>query len=130
MVRMGHAILLADDHAGVRSAVRADLEDLGYRVCAEADDADSAVAAAVRERPDLCLLDLRMPGDGVAAARAIHELLPEAYIVMLTVSSDEADIRRSVDAGVVGYLLKDTPAERLADALETVLAGGRALPSQ
>jgi DNA-binding NarL/FixJ family response regulator len=117
------AVLLADDHALLRSEVRADLEEHGFRVCAEAGDADGAVEAALRERPDICLLDVQMPGSGIAAARAIHEQLPATRVVMLTVSRDEADVAAASEAGADAYLLKDLPAERLAAALADVLRG-------
>jgi DNA-binding NarL/FixJ family response regulator len=123
-------VLLADDHPGVRAAVRADLEEFGFRVCADVPDADSAVRAALRERPDICLLDVGMPGDGIEAARAIHEQLPGTRVVMLTVSRDQEHIRRALEAGAAGYLLKDLPAEALAAALASVLAGDPLPPAR
>lgn len=115
------AILLADDHELLRGAVRADLEDHGFRICAEAGDAEAAVAAALVERPDLCLLDVDMPGGGIEAARAICEQVPETRVVMLTVSRNADDVDAATAAGAVGYLLKDLPAERLAAALGDIL---------
>jgi two-component system NarL family response regulator len=114
-------ILLADDHALLRGAVRADLEDHGFRICAEADDAAGAVAAALSERPDLCLLDVDMPGGGIEAARQIREQLPGTRVVMLTVSRNAEDMDAASAAGAVGYLMKDLPAERLAAALGEIL---------
>jgi DNA-binding NarL/FixJ family response regulator len=84
-------VLLADDHAPTRAGVRAALEGHGFVVCAEAADAPSATVAAEHERPDVCLLDIRMPGGGITAAAAISALLPETAIVILTVSHDDAD---------------------------------------
>ena len=122
------SVLLADDHFVVRGGVRADLEELGYRVCAEAGDADGAVEAALRERPDICLLDVAMPGGGIVAARAITEQLPGTRVVMFTISRDDDDIRAAIDAGAVGYVLKDVDVDKLADALESVVAGRIVLP--
>ena len=80
-------VLIADDHAPTRGDLREVLEEDGrFEVCAEAADAPAAVAAAVREQPDLCLLDIRMPGRGVAAAWEISARMPETKVVMLTVS--------------------------------------------
>jgi DNA-binding NarL/FixJ family response regulator len=125
---MGVSVLLADDHAVSRGSVRADLEDCGYVICAEVGDAGAAVEAAVREHPDIALLDIRMPGDGLEAARLIHAQLPDTRVVMLTVSRDDDDIRAAVAAGAVGYLLKDADTELIASALEAVVAGEVVMP--
>jgi DNA-binding NarL/FixJ family response regulator len=87
-----------------------------------------AVAASLRERPDLCLLDIDMPGGGIAAARKISASLPEAAVVMLTVSTDARDLLDALRAGAVGYLLKDTDPARLPVTLRAVLDGEAALP--
>jgi DNA-binding NarL/FixJ family response regulator len=116
-------VLIADDHAPTRAGVRVALEGHGFVVCAEAADAPTAVEAALRERPDVCLLDIRMPGGGVAAAAAISSQLPEAAIVMLTVSQDEADLFDALRVGAAGYLLKDTDPRRLPTLLSNVIAG-------
>jgi DNA-binding NarL/FixJ family response regulator len=122
-------ILVADDHAAVRAGVRAALEGRGFEVCAEAEDGPGAVAAALREHPDLCLLDVSMPGgSGIEAAAEIALRLPGTAIVMLTVSADERDLFASITAGAAGYLLKDTDPERLPAALRGVLAGEAAIP--
>jgi two-component system NarL family response regulator len=117
------SVLLADDHAVVRGGVRADLEEIGYSVCAVADDADGALEAALRERPDICLLDISMPGGGIAAARAIAQQLPETRVVMFTISREEDDVRAAIEAGAVGYVLKDVDLDKLGDALASVVAG-------
>ena len=83
-------VLLADDHVPTRHDIRRALEsDSRFVVCAEAGDAPAAIEAAVRETPDICVLDVRMPGSGVAAAWEISSRLPQTKIVMLTVSSDD-----------------------------------------
>lgn len=121
-------VLIADDHPLVRDGVRDALVERGVQVCAEAADADTAVLAALRERPDVCLLDIDMPGNGIVAAREISERLPETAVVMLTVSDDEQDLLAAVRSGAVGYLLKDSDPDRLAFALHGVLSGEAALP--
>jgi DNA-binding NarL/FixJ family response regulator len=97
-------------------------------ICAEAVDAHEAVRAALDERPDVCLLDIRMRGGGIVAAAEIRSRVPETAVVMLTVSSDDSDLLDSIRAGAVGYLLKDTDPARLPEALRGVLAGEAALP--
>jgi DNA-binding NarL/FixJ family response regulator len=122
-------VLLADDHAPTRADVRQWLEESRrYAVCGEAADAAAAIELAVRERPDLCILDVRMPGGGAAAAWEIHARLPEAKIVMLTVSDDDDDLFAALRAGASGYLLKDIDPSRLPNALDDVLAGRAAMP--
>lgn len=121
-------VLLADDHGATRGGVRLALGDHDFEVCAEASDADGAVSAARSERPDICLLDIYMPGGGIRAAEAIHQDLPEAAIVMLTVSADSGDLFDALRAGASGYLLKDGDPARLPHALRGVLNGEAALP--
>jgi DNA-binding NarL/FixJ family response regulator len=123
------SVLIADDHAPTRADIRSILEEDGrFTVLWEAGDAPAAVAAAVEGKPQVCLLDVRMPGGGVAAAWEISARLPETKIVMLTVSRDDKDLFAALRAGASGYLLKDVAPDRLADALEAVLSGESALP--
>lgn len=123
-------VLVADDHPPTRAGVRRVLEQDGFVVCAEVADASSAVAAALRERPDVCLLDVRMPGGGgVAAAAEIARRLPETRIVMLTVSRDDDDLFDALRAGAGGYLLKDIERAKLPAALRSVLDGEAQLPA-
>ena len=122
-------VLIADDHAPSRDDIQRALErNQRFGVCASVADAAEAVQAAVRERPDICLLDIRMPGDGLAAAWEIAARLPEAKIVMLTVSDDDADLFTALRAGAHGYLLKSMNLRRLPDALEGVFSGEAAIP--
>ena len=121
-------VLIADDHPPTRAGVRLALEQGDFIVCGEAADASEAVAAARRERPDVCLLDIHMPGDGIRAAEAIARELPETAVVMLTVSRADDDLFDALRAGASGYLLKDIDPARLPLALHGVLAGEAALP--
>jgi DNA-binding NarL/FixJ family response regulator len=119
---------VADDHPPLRASVRRALEQHGFDVCFEAANAADSVAAAERERPDVCVLDVHMPGNGIAAAAQIAARLPETAIVMLTVSDSDEDLFDALRAGAQGYLLKDIDPARLPLALEGVLAGEAALP--
>jgi DNA-binding NarL/FixJ family response regulator len=122
-------ILLADDHVSQRSVVRAILEsEGGFEICAEAATADEAVELAQAMKPDLCLLDVRMPGSGISAAARIATLVPETFVVMLSVSDESEDLFDALRAGAVGYLLKDTSADRLPEALRGALRGEAAMP--
>ena len=97
-------------------------------IIAQAEDAPGAVDAALREQPDLALLDVNMPGSGLAAAWEITARLPATRVVMLTISRDDSHVFAALRAGAAGYLLKDTETERLPDALRDVMAGEAALP--
>lgn len=121
-------MLIADDDSAVRAAVRRALEeDPRFTICTEAADASSCVEAAVRERPDVCLLDIRMPPNGIAAAREIVARLPQTKVVMFTVSTDDDDLFAAIVAGASGYLLKSTEPWMLADALADVVNGRAAV---
>ena len=121
-------IVLADDHAATRLGVRLALEEGGFHVVAEAADAQGAVEAAMEHRPDLCLIDVYMPGQGIAAAAELTEALPDMPIVMLSVSDSDEDLFEALRAGACGYLLKDTDPKRLPFALSAVLNGEAPLP--
>lgn len=122
------SVLIADDHPPTRAGIRTALEDAGIGVSAEVGDASAAVEAARRERPDVCLLDIHMPGNGINAAKTISLELPGTPIVMLTVSINEDDLFDALRAGASGYLIKDINPERLGPALRSVLEGEAALP--
>jgi DNA-binding NarL/FixJ family response regulator len=121
-------VLIADDHPPTRAGVRLALERAGFTICGEAWTADDAIEQAVREKPDVCLLDIHMPGGGISAASAIADRLPRTAIVMLTVSQEDQDLFDALKAGAAGYLLKTTDPDRLPHALEGVLRGEAALP--
>jgi DNA-binding NarL/FixJ family response regulator len=121
-------VVVADDQAVVRLAVRTALEADGIEVVAEAADAAAAVEATVRHEPDVCLLDLHMPGNGLWAARRIASSVPSTAVVMLTVADSDADLFDAVRSGVAGYLPKDTDLARLGAALEGVVHGETAMP--
>ena len=121
-------VVTADDHPATRMGVKMALARGGLRVVAEAGDCEGAVEAVSRKRPDICLLDVRMPGGGIEAARRIRELGVRTAVVMLTVSPNSGDVLAALRAGAVGYLPKDTHPDRLPAALCGVLSGEAALP--
>jgi two-component system, NarL family, nitrate/nitrite response regulator NarL len=121
-------VIIADDQAVTRTGVRRALEAAGLRVLAEASSASGAVAAAVAHRPDICLLEVCIPGSGILAAEQISDSLPETKIVMLTASERDEDLFGALRAGADGYLLKTISAGHLPRALRGVVDDGAALP--
>ena len=121
-------VLLADDHAPTREDLRWALTQGGLQVCAEASDAAHAVQLALETSPDICLLDVRMPGGGVAAAWEISARLPTTKVVMLSVSDEDTDLFSALRAGAVGYLVKDLDLRLLPRALRDVADGRAAIP--
>jgi DNA-binding NarL/FixJ family response regulator len=121
-------IVIADDHPAIRLGVRMALMRGGFDVVGEAADCEGAVSAVLREQPDVCLLDVRMPGGGIEAAERVAQGAPSTSVVMLTVSSSTDDVLAALRAGAVGYLPKDTSPDRLPAAICGVLKGEAALP--
>jgi two-component system, NarL family, nitrate/nitrite response regulator NarL len=122
--------LIADDHPLTRAGIRVALEGRGFTVCAEVADADEAVAVAERELPDICLLDVIMPGNGIRAAERITELVPGTTVVMLTAADDDETLFACLRAGAVGFLPKNMSLDRLPEALHGALLGEAAIPRQ
>src|SRR2546427_8966034 len=93
-------VLLADEHPLFRAGIRAALEGDGFRICAEADTAPAAVEAALRERPDLCLVDVDLPeGGGIGAAERICAAVPDTRVVLLTPTGDGDRLLDALRAG-------------------------------
>ena len=120
-------VVLADDHVRTRARVREALEAGGCLVLGEGSSAAEAVALTTAHTPDVVLLDIHMPGNGITAARDIARSLPGTAVVMLTASAEDDDLFDSLRAGARGYLLKDTDPDLLVTELRTVMAGGAAM---
>jgi two-component system response regulator DesR len=120
-------LLLADDQALVRGALAAllDLES-DLEVVAEVGRGDEVVEAARRTRPDVALLDVEMPGlDGIAATAALRAAVPACKVLVVTTFGRPGYLRRAMAAGAGGFVVKDTPARQLADAVRRIAAGLR-----
>ncbi|SFW83062.1 response regulator [Amycolatopsis australiensis] len=120
-------LLLADDQELVRQALCAllALED-DFEVVASVGRGDEVAAAAREHRPDVALLDIEMPGlDGLAAAAVLAAQVPDCRVVMLTTFGRAGYLRRAMEAGAAGFVVKDAPADVLADAIRRVRAGER-----
>ena len=111
-----------------RAGARAVLEGGGFAVCAEAGDLAEAVELALRTHPQICVVDVDLPGGGIAAVGQITEALPGTAVVMLTLSRHDGDVFGALRAGASGYLHKDADTSRLPHALRGVLSGEAALP--
>jgi DNA-binding NarL/FixJ family response regulator len=122
-------VVLADDHHFFREGLRGMLETADMTVVGEATDGAEAVALAERLKPDVVVIDLNMPGaSGAEALRRIAAVSPEARMVVLTVSDDEADVLDALQAGACGYILKDTRVDELVGGIRQT-AGGQAVLS-
>lgn len=120
-------LLLADDQELVRSAlaVMLGLED-DFEVVATVGRGDEVVAAARAQKPDVALLDIDMPGiDGIAAATVLAQEVPDCRALILTTFGRPGYLRRAMESGACGFVVKDAPPEQLADAIRRVVAGER-----
>ena len=119
------SLLIADDHPVVRNGLRGIFTgDPDIEVLGEAASGVEAVALAVARRPQVVLMDLRMPGgDGVSAIRELAERLPATRVLVLTTYGDDGDVLAAIDAGATGYLLKDAPREELLRGVRAAARG-------
>ena len=120
-------VLLAEDQAMVRGALAAllTLED-DIEIVAEVGNGNDVVPTALTAKPDVALLDIEMPGcDGITAAAALHAQLPSCRILILTTFGRPGYLRKAMESGVVGFLLKDAPSAQLAKAIRRAVAGER-----
>jgi DNA-binding NarL/FixJ family response regulator len=123
-------ILTADDHPLIRAGVSSFLAtEAGLEVVAEATNGEEALERYRERRPDVVLMDLSMPVmDGLAATRAILEEFPDARIVVLTTYAGDEDVYRALDAGAMGYLVKDMMVAEVLKVIRMVMAGRRGIP--
>ncbi len=118
-------VLLADDHPVVRRGLAALLGTLEeFEVVAEAEDGEAAVREAQLTRPNVVLMDIRMPGiDGVEATRRIRKAVPDTAVLVLTMYDEDATVFTAMQAGAQGYLLKGAEQDEIADAIKAVARG-------
>jgi DNA-binding NarL/FixJ family response regulator len=122
-------LIVVDDHSIFRAGLVQILSgETDFDIVGEGACADDAVALARTTTPRIALIDVSMPGGGIAAARALHAAYPALLIVMLTVSEDEDVILEALDAGAAAYALKGVPGPELVRIIRTVLAGEPYLP--
>jgi two-component system response regulator DesR len=122
-------ILIADDQGMIRSALATLLGmEPDFEIVAQLDSGQAILAAARQARPDVALLDVEMPGgDGLTAAQALHAEFPECHILILTTFGRPGYLRRAMDAGASGFVLKDGPVENLIRAIREVLGGRKVI---
>jgi two-component system response regulator DesR len=120
-------VLLAEDQAMVRGALAALLTlEADVEIVAEVSRGDEVVPAALDSRPDVALLDIEMPGgDGLSVAAMLRDNLPSCRVIMLTTLGRAGYLRRAMESGVAGFLLKDAPASELAAAIRRTMNGER-----
>ena len=120
-------LLLADDQALVRGALAALLNlEPDLEVVAEVASGDAVLDAVREHRPDVALLDVEMPGlDGISATAAVRDAFPDTRVLIVTTFGRPGFLRRAIQAGAAGFVVKDTPAAQLADAVRRVHAGLR-----
>ena len=124
-------VVIADDHALYRRSLRVVMTlDGDIEIVGEAGDGYEAVDLALSTRPDVLVIDNQMPRlGGIDAARAVAEQAPDTRVLMLTMSELASDLQQAVEAGVAGYVLKDSTGEEVAAAVRTVHRGERVLPA-
>ena len=120
-------VLLAEDQAMVRGAIAALLSlEEDVEIVAEASRGDEVVPAALHAAPDVALLDVEMPGgDGLRAAAALREKLPSCHVIILTTFGRAGYLKRAMENGAAGFLLKDAPSSELAKGIHRVMQGER-----
>jgi len=121
-------VLIAESQQPTRQGLRLLLQGNGFEVCAEAADASTALRAALRERPALCLVEARLRGGGIRVVARIASRVPETEVVVLTDGADENELLEALRAGASGYLQKNLAPEALARALHATLRGEAAFP--
>jgi DNA-binding NarL/FixJ family response regulator len=118
------SVLIVDDHAFFRTGLRSVLTEQGFRVVGEAPDGAAALALIERRRPDVVVMDLSLPGmSGADATREITRRFPATAVLVVTVSTGEADVIDALEAGAAGYLLKDALPDQIARGIQSAVDG-------
>ncbi|HEX6444522.1 MAG TPA: response regulator transcription factor [Streptosporangiales bacterium] len=118
-------VMIVDDHPIWRDAVARDVEDAGLEVVAVAGDGEQALRIAPAARPHVAVVDLQLPTlNGVEVARRLLQQLPDARVLVLSASGEQADVLEAVKAGATGYLVKSASRQELLDAIRSVASGG------
>lgn len=120
--------LIADGDSATRNGVRMALEKAGIDVCAEVGSAQELVEAAAGARPDVCLVDVNLPGGGITGASEIRARTPRPVVIMLAAEVDEEEFLAAMRIGTAGYLLKSISPARLPAVVRGVLRGEPAIP--
>ena len=121
-------VLIAEDDAAVRNALEAlFMSERGLELASSVGDAPSAIEAAIRESPDVALVDVRMPGGGAHATREIKNCAPKTKVIAFTAHHDRATVLEMLEAGAVGYVLKGGSVEAIVEAIEQAAAGQASL---
>jgi DNA-binding NarL/FixJ family response regulator len=121
-------VLIAHAHAPTQAGLRAALEQNGFTVCSQVSAADDAVERSLAERPDICLLDIEIPGEAVRAITQIAKAAPKTAVVVLSPREDAELLLDALRAGAAGYLVAGAEGGRLAQALRGVLGGEAVVP--
>jgi DNA-binding NarL/FixJ family response regulator len=121
-------VLVADAHLPTRTGIRLLLERNGFEVCAEAANADAAIAAALREQPELCLVDADLPGGGIRATTRITSEIAATDVVVIARAADEDGVTNALGAGASGYLAANSEPEGMVRALRAVARGEAVVP--
>jgi DNA-binding NarL/FixJ family response regulator len=123
-----HTVLIADDHAVYRMGLR-DLLEPEFKVISEATEGAEAVEKAEKQKPDVVVMDINMPGlDGIAAAKQIRQCCPDTGVVVITAYDDDRRIFEAIQAGVAGYVLKDDDPQTMIQAIDNAARGKAFLP--
>jgi DNA-binding NarL/FixJ family response regulator len=121
-------VLVADHDALTRRTIRLTLEREGFAICGESADAASAIDTALSLRPDICLLEFGLPGDGLVAARRITASAPAVRVLILAATRNDQDLIGALEAGASGYLLRGAAPAALARAIDAALADAVLIP--
>jgi DNA-binding NarL/FixJ family response regulator len=123
-----HTVLIADDHAVYRMGLR-DLLEPEFTVISEVTEGSEAVAQAQKQKPDVVVMDINLPGiDGITAAKQIKDTCPDTGVVVITAYDDDRRIFEAIQAGVAGYVLKDDSPDTMVQAIENAAEGKAFLP--